>query len=211
MSPDPMPDFHHALLLSRGNLNAAELAECHGVLCGLICRNGSVAHQDYLAQLATLQLVENPGQPLKELFADAHVSTMQQLADMDLGFNLWLPDDDQPLEERTDALAQWCTGFLAGIGLGGELPDLSEEAGEALEDMRQIARASYPKIAITDAERAEVMDFVNDDLETDDGEDEDQGEDSDENAFVEIVEYVRVVTLMMCEEMRGPGSDDRIH
>ena len=206
MSPDPMPDFHHALLLSHGNLNAAELAECHGVLCGLICRNGTVTHQDYLAQLATLQLMENPGQALKELFADAHISTMQQLSDMDLGFNLWLPDDDQPLEERTDALAQWCTGFLAGIGLGGELPALSEEAVEALEDMRQIARANYPKIAITDADRAEVMDFAADDLD-----DEIHGDDSDETAFMEIVEYVRVVTLMMCEEMRGPGTEDRIH
>jgi uncharacterized protein YgfB (UPF0149 family) len=201
-----MPDFHHALLLSRGNLNAAELAECHGVLCGLICRNGAVTHQDYLAQLAALQLVEAPGQALHELLAEAHISTMQQLADMDLGFNLWLPDDDQPLEERTDSLAQWCTGFLAGIGLGGELPALSSEAVEALEDMRQIARASYPKVVITDADREEVMDFASGDEDLDD-----PGEESDENAFMEIVEYVRVVTLMLCEEMRGPGADDRIH
>lgn len=211
MSPDPMPDFHHALLLSRGALNAAELAECHGVLCGLICRNGAVTHQDYLAQLAALQLVEDPGQPLKELFADAHISTMQQLADMDLGFNLWLPDDDQPLDERTDALAQWCTGFLAGIGLGGDLPALSEEALEALEDMRQIARASYPKVAMTDADRAEVMDFASAEMDLGDTDPADEGEESDENALMEIVEYVRVVTLMMCEEMRGPGAEDRIH
>jgi uncharacterized protein YgfB (UPF0149 family) len=211
MSPDPMPDFHHALLLSRGSLNAAELAECHGVLCGLICRNGAVTHQDYLVHLATLQLVDEPGKPLKELFADAHISTVQQLSDMDLGFNLWLPDDDQPLEERTDALAQWCTGFLAGIGLGGELPTLSEEAIEALEDMRQIARANYPKIAITDADRAEVMDFVADEIAATGLDDEEHADESDETAFMEIVEYVRVVTLMMCEEMRGPGLEDRIH
>lgn len=211
MSPDPMPDFHHALLLSRGSLNAAELAECHGVLCGLICRNGAVTHDDYLAQLATLQLMQDPGQALKELFADAHISTMQQLADMDLGFNLWLPDDDQPLEERTDALGQWCTGFLAGVGLGGELPALSEEAVEALHDMRQIARASYPKIAMTDADRAEVMDFAAHDMDVDDMEAGDPEEENDENAFMEIVEYVRVVTLMLCEEMRGPGAEDLIH
>ncbi len=206
MSSNPMPDFHHALLLSRGNLDAAELAECHGVLCGLICRNGAVSHQEYLAQLAALQLVDEPGQALQELLAEAHVSTLQQLADMDLGFNLWLPDDDQPLEERTDSLAQWCTGFLAGIGLGGELPELSSEAVEALEDMRQIARASYPKVVITDADREEVLDFASGDEGL-----EETGEESDENAFMEIVEYVRVVTLMLCEEMRGPGAEDRIH
>jgi len=42
---------------------------------------------------------------------------------------------------------------------------------------------------------------------------EDGGGDSedDEAALVEIVEYVRVVTLMMREDFRGPGSDDAIH
>ncbi len=226
MSPDPMPDFQHALLLSRGNLDAAELAECHGVLCGLICRNGAVTPDDYLVQLATLQLVVDPGQSLAELFVEAHDSTIQQLADIDLGFNLWLPDDDQPLNERTDALAQWCTGFLAGIGLGGELPSLSEEATEALDDMRQIALAAYPSVAITDAERAEMLRIEAENMEMQEagqeagqdedqeaGQDEDQaeGEEVDENAFMEIVEYVRVVTLMLCEEMRGPGVEDRIH
>lgn len=206
MSPDPMPDFQHALLLSRGNLDAAELAECHGVLCGLICRNGAVTPDDYLVQLATLQLVVDPGQTLTELFAEAHDSTIQQLADIDLGFNLWLPDDDQPLNERTDALAQWCTGFLAGIGLGGELPSLSEEATEALDDMRQIALAAYPPVAITDAERDEVLRFETESMNL-----QEEGEEVDENAFMEIVEYVRVVTLMLCEEMRGPGVEDRIH
>ncbi len=33
----------------------------------------------------------------------------------------------------------------------------------------------------------------------------------DEVAFTEIVEYVRVVTLMMHEDYRGPGANDPIH
>ena len=206
MSPEPMPDFHHALLLSRGMLDAAELAECHGVLCGLICRDGSVSHADYLAQLATLELVTEPDKALSELLAEAHISTCQQLADMEMGFNLWLPDDDQPLHERTDALAQWCTGLLAGLGLGGELPVLSQEATEALQDIRQIAKASYPQVGMTDADREQAFEMIAEFDEEPDEEVED-----DENALVEIVEYVRVVTLMLCEEMRGPGMEDRIH
>lgn len=206
MSPEPMPDFHHALLLSRGMLDAAELAECHGVLCGLICRNSSVSHADYLAQLATLQLITEPDKALSELFADAHISTSQQLADMDMGFNLWLPDDDQPLHERTDALAQWCTGLLAGLGLGGELPVLSQEATEALHDIRQIAKAAYPQVGMTDAEREQVLE-----MEISFDEEPDEEVEDDENALMEIVEYARVVTLMLCEEMRGPGEEDRIH
>jgi uncharacterized protein YgfB (UPF0149 family) len=33
----------------------------------------------------------------------------------------------------------------------------------------------------------------------------------DENAFVEIVEYIRVVILMIREDLRGPDGQDLIH
>lgn len=191
MPPDPLPDFHHALMLSRGSLDASELAECHGVLCGMICGESGRTADDYLGQLEQLQLLDQPGLALHQVMVDAFDSTVQQLQDSDLQFELWLPDDEQSLEQRTEALAQWCTGFLAGLGLGGDLPDLSDEAREALDDLQQIARAAYT--AVDDSNAADA-----------DGEE-------DERAFVEIVEYVRVVTLMLREEMRGPGADDAIH
>jgi uncharacterized protein YgfB (UPF0149 family) len=99
-----------------------------------------------------------------------------------------LPDDDELLEDRTIALAQWCGGFLAGLASGGEFEVLSEEGREAIDDLQQIARAE---------------------LTAPEGEGPDNEE--DEVAFTEIVEYVRVVTLMMREDFRGPGADDPIH
>jgi hypothetical protein len=102
-----------------------------------------------------------------------------------------LPDDEQPLGERTNSLAHWCTGFLAGLGVGGPMPDLSAEAAEALQDLQQIAMAGFLAQADDAADGAE--DEVN------------------ETAFFEIVEYVRVVTLILREELRGPGVDDPIH
>jgi hypothetical protein len=192
MPPDQLPDFHHALMLSRGRLDAAELAECHGVLCGMICGDTGKTAVDFLAQLETLQLLDEPGLALHEVMEEAFESTLQQLEDSDLQFSLWLPDDDQPLEERTDALSQWCTGFLAGLALGGSLPEISEEASEALDDIQQIARAAY---AVLDDDNFEPS----------------GGEEEDEKAFCEIVEYVRIVTLMLREELRGPGDDDAIH
>ena len=119
---------------------------------------------------------------------EAFESTAQQLADEDMGFELWLPDDDEMLEDRTMALAQWCSGFLAGLASGGQFEVLSEEAREAIGDLQQIARAE---------------------LTMQEGEDQDSEE--DEVAFTEIVEYVRVVTLMMREDFRGPGANDPIH
>lgn len=192
MPRDPLPDFRHALMLSRGTLDAAELAECHGVLCGMICGEIGRNADDFLARLETLELLDEPGLALHEVMIEAFESTSRQLEDPDMPFALWLPDDDQPLEQRTDALAQWCTGFLAGLGSSEGLPELSDEAREALADLEQIARAAYA--SLDDAEAAPI----------DDGEE-------DEKAFTEIVEYVRIVTLMLREELRGPGADDAIH
>jgi len=195
MSPDPLPDFGHVLLLSRGELDAAELSECHGVLCGMICgENGNTA-QDFMSHLSTLELAVEAGTSLHDVMSEAFDSTMQQLADDELRFHLWLPDDDQPLEERTQSLAQWCTGFLAGLGVGGPLPDLSEEATEALGDLQQIARAGLTSPAGDEAASGE----------------EPPTEEDNEKAFSEVVEYVRVVTLILREELRGPGVDDPIH
>lgn len=45
---------------------------------------------------------------------------------------------------------------------------------------------------------------------TSQGQDGEESEE-DENAFVEIVEYVRIVALMMREDFRGPGQHEAIH
>jgi uncharacterized protein YgfB (UPF0149 family) len=97
-----------------------------------------------------------------------------------------LPRDDEPLEDRILAMGQWCTGFLAGIGSGpqGRLDTLSEDAAGAIRDIQQIALAEFSG----DSESEE-----------------------DEVAFTEIEEYLRVVTLMLREDLRGPGGEDHIH
>jgi uncharacterized protein YgfB (UPF0149 family) len=188
MSAPELPDFDRTLRLGSGSLDAAELAECHGLLCGLVCRESSPTAGDYLAQLAAMQLVVEPGRALNEALVEAWESTVAQFDDEDMGFALWLPDDTEPLEERTVALARWCSGFLAGLGSGGQLDALSEEAREAIGDLQEIARAEMAA-----------------------GPDEQRQMEEEENAFAEIVEYVRIVALMMHEDFRGPGAGEAIH
>lgn len=188
MSALSLPDFERTLRLGQGNLDAAELAECHGLLCGLVCREASSSAGDFLHHLAAMQLVKNPGEALNAVLIEAWQATVEQLADEDMGFALWLPDDDEPLEERTIALAQWCSGFLAGLASGGQLEALSEEAQEAIEDLQQIARAELSSSPGGSPESEE-----------------------DEQAYAEIVEYVRIVALTMREEFRGPDSHAAIH
>jgi hypothetical protein len=95
----------------------------------------------------------------------------------ELGFNPLLPDDEIALVERVAALAQWCDGFVGGLGLGG-LDDehgLSETGREAVEDLGRIARTEL------------TLD----------------GDEADESAFVEVLEFVRIGAILVYEELRA--------
>lgn len=181
-----LPDFEHTLAMTQGNLDATELAECHGVACGLLCRQAASTFDAYMSLLGLLELVHAPGEGLRATLEDLFTSSKEQLTDDNMGLTLWLPEDDEILEERTMALSHWCTGFLAGLGGGGKetLTTLSEDANDALNDLQQIAKAEV--------------------LDTDESEE-------DENAYVEIIEYVRIVVYMIHEDLRGPDELDQIH
>lgn len=189
MGVPQLPDFEHSLRLGQGILDAAELAECHGVLCGFLAVSPQAGVEDFLGQLHALQLLDHPGQPLRAMLEELFAATVAQLEDEEMGFRLWLPDDREPLEERTEALARWCTGLLAGLASQGDLGALSGEAGEAVKDLEQIARAGLSAGGDGGAEARE----------------------NDERAFTEIAEYVRVVTLMLREDFRGPDEGEALH
>jgi uncharacterized protein YgfB (UPF0149 family) len=186
MSATRLPDFEHTLALAQGNLEASDLAECHGVACGLLCRLRDARFDAFIDLLDQLELLKNPAPGLRMSLEELLSASRVQLADEDLGLFLWLPNDDETLEDRTMALSQWCSGFLAGLGSSGDdtLNALSDESHEALKDLQQISTAD-----VTDTTESE----------------------EDENAFVEIVEYIRVVILMIREDLRGPDSEDLVH
>ncbi len=177
-----LPDFASTLAVAKGTLEAPELAECHGVACGLLCRIPDSNVSAFIDLLALLELVSEPAAGLVTALEKLLNSSRRQLADEEFSLSLWLPGDDEILEERTLALGQWCSGFLAGIGSGGDdnLVAMSDASREALADLQQIARAE-----VTDTTESE----------------------EDEGAFVEIVEYIRVVILTIREDLRDRKSN----
>ncbi|MBB1272608.1 MULTISPECIES: UPF0149 family protein [Psychromonas] len=157
-------------------LEGAELftnaAETHGVLSGFVC--GGIALDDKSWQPLFNDVV-NEGmalpQPIKKLVADIYSEVVKQCADDGLGFNLLLPDDEKPLDERAEAMAQWAQGFLVGFGMVQQaLNQASEDVQEVIRDIRDISQLS--------------LDFEQEDEES-------------EIAFAEIVEYLRV-SAMLC-------------
>jgi len=96
--------------------------------------------------------------------------TSKALRDEELRFKPLLPDDESSLGERAEALASWCLGFLYGCGLAASA-SLSKQSQEIMRDLTEISQLD-PKV---------------------------EGEE-DEQAFVELVEFVRVAVQLIFAE-----------
>ena len=150
-------------------------SQSHGLLCGMLCRNPALSMSAWLDALET-----DPHPTWSELYA----VTVSQLDDEQLGFYLLLPDDDTGLQERVIALAEWCRGFLSGLGLGGARLDavLNDDASEIIADFARIAQTELP--------------------------DDDSGE-QDEQDYMQLTEYVRIGALTVaqsCQSAAGPET-----
>jgi uncharacterized protein len=164
-------------------LHAGVLAsESHGFMCGYFCVSNTVAAevwQDYL--LAGIDDAAEIGSCIAILSQLANQVSEEILAE-DISFSLLLPDDESVISERSSALAEWCAGFISGLGIGGlgEKPKLIDECDEFVKDLVSISRME------TTAEDG-------DDVEV---------------AFFEIVEYIRVGVIMLHQEWHHLNGDN---
>ena len=172
------PDVAEALRRASTSVDAAD---CHGLFCGLICAAGFADHKIWVAEIFEAY---DPKDLLQaeayRLLQTLYQETLIRLNSPELDFELLLPDDEDPLCDRTESLANWCGGFLSGLGIGGVPPqaELSDEVAELLGDLSQISRV---------------------DFDLDDPNEEEQV------AFEEVVEYVRVGVMFVHEELQ-PGT-----
>lgn len=153
-------------------LSAAEL---HGMLSGLVASGAPAEEKEWQGLLSDLA---NEGQPfsvsMRTLLRDLNEQIASDLADPELGFQLLLPGDEDPLRERLKGLTDWVESFLVGFGVNQQnLAQASEDLQEAINDMAEIARLS-------------------DDVE---------GDEEGERAFYEVCEYVRISAIMCFNEL----------
>src|SRR5262250_795965 len=130
------PDYHHIQQLLAQARSLAEAAEAHGTLAGCLCATTGYRLEDWLREI----LPEGHAAPettamLEEVFA----ATAGALLQPDMEFEPLLPADDQPIDVRTAALAQWCQGFLYGLGAGGitDASVLPADTGEIVRDFTE--------------------------------------------------------------------------
>jgi uncharacterized protein YgfB (UPF0149 family) len=151
----------------------AEAAEAHGTLAGALCAAPGYRLEDWLAEI----LPEGAASAAVEAgLADLFEETRRALLEAQLELQLLVPDDEQPLPARTEALALWCNGFLYGLGTNGsgDPAELPGDAGEVVRDFTEISRA---------------------------GVDDADGPESNEEALAQLVEFVRMGVQLVCEEL----------
>ena len=151
-------------------------AECHGILCGLLCNPPGFQADAWLSHVTGREdlspfEIDTEHHPLWQMLRE----TASALESEELEFDLALPADEEPLPTRTRALGEWCAGFVSGVGLCGlkDIAVLSTEAREFIEDLQ--------KIMLVDSVSA-------------------AGE-LDESALVELCEYVRIGAVLVADEL----------
>lgn len=163
-------------------LNAAET---HGLLTGMLSiakpNPGTVWQEALLENLDC----EKPSKVQWDILQATSEQIVQQFVENDFTFNLLLPKDNIPLEERVDALCFWCRGYLSGLGLIGiTKEDLTNSTiKELIADLSQIAHVG---------------------IETDASEE-------DESNYTELVEYVRVAVQNIRLEMHSEERARMLH
>jgi uncharacterized protein YgfB (UPF0149 family) len=170
-------------------LNSIDLeigaSELHGVICGLLCAGTADSLVEWFESLFSSQSNEDLlVQEAREMLGQLYQVTHNQLAGDEMNFLPYLPDEDSPIRLRASSLAEWCEGYLYGLGVA-EIKEshLDPDLKEMLGDMAEISRMDHERLQAGEESEASLM---------------------------EIEQYVRVVVLSLHQalnESRGMMND----
>jgi hypothetical protein len=162
-------------------------SELHGCLCGLLAGGENATAEAGLAGVLQATGLDLHGE-LAALVMQLYSVSNAALRDEEFDFHPLLPPDEADIEERADALAGWCRGFLAGFAQVSSAP-AGQDTSEILKDFANIATA---------------------------GVDEDEDEEESESNLAEITEYLRIAALnvfldSLVEEDDGTSTTGGTH
>lgn len=183
-----LPEFSEFTRLLRDAGALSDPAESHGTLVGMLAADpGEDCCQRWIA--LTLHGTDQPEgngravpAELRPRLDSVYAATERSLADLQMGFEPLLPEDEADLRTQAEAMGSWCQGFLYGFTLirrgGGKA--LPPQVQEVLEDLQRMAEVETPDAS---------------------------GDEQDHEALVELVEYIRVAAQLVHDELRLAASD----
>lgn len=181
----PRPDYDALEAKLAAAIVTASAAEMHGLLTGWLCAPPTTGG-DGAAFLRKQLAAESPSSArlVDELAAEIGDWTRAQLADPEFGFTPLLPDESEGIARQTEALADWCRGFVYGLAEAGvrDLDHLPKDVREFLEDMLSLAGAESDATAT---------------------------EEDEARALAELIEYVRVGVQLVYESLHHASDNTR--
>lgn len=152
-------------------------AEAHGVLCGFLCSSANAKDTHWLQQvLPGAEAGDLLAQQTQQVLLKLQQYYLDQLNSSDFQFALLLPNDEQALAARLQALTQWCDGFSLGLSAGG----LSQKRSHNLSEQSQ--------------------EFIQDVLRFTELETHLQTNEENEAAYMQLVEYLKVGVVTLYED-----------
>ncbi len=115
-------------------------SELHGLLTGIVCVTQPPSREEWLQILETLN-VPTLNEDALLLLADEAEDVAHALTEDELDYLPLLPDDDHVLEERVQALADWCAGVVLGFGLASG--HLRQDEMELIEHLQEVAAVEF--------------------------------------------------------------------
>jgi len=113
-------------------------SELHGLLTGIVCVTQSPSREEWQQILSTLAVPELTEEAL-DLLVEETEDVSHALSDDELDYLPMLPDDTHALDERVQALADWCAGVVLGFGLAsGQIRPDEIELVEHLQDVAAV-------------------------------------------------------------------------
>ena len=157
-----------------------DAAQTHGLLSGRLATVGADGGFDWLAQVLEGTREDDALRAECEgMLGGLFEATYRQLAERQSEFEPLLPDDAETTGNRATALAHWCEGFLHGLVSARHADAVKERLAaeplaEIIKDLLELTRAAA---------------------------DQEVDAETDEEAFAEIVEYLRVAAQLAYEEL----------
>ncbi len=157
-----------------------DAAQVHGLITARLAVQGDDADRHVVAEVLERVPAAHATAPEPEFLLRAEIdATRRALSERLSEFSPLLPPGDESAGRRTEALAHWCEGFLHGLMSTDRSSDLArrlaaEPIADIIRDMLQMTRAGAG--------------------DSDDYEEEEQ-------AYTEIVEYLRVAAQLIYEEL----------
>lgn len=162
-----------------GHMSASEV---HGLASGMLCVRFDADFNRWVnAVFETEEQLQSLADSEKQELINLFEGSRELLKSDGFVFDLFLPDDGERMSIRSQALSEWCQGFLYGVAYMGmtDDTDLGDEGAGVLRDFLEMSRI-----------------------------DADDAMESDEQSFMELQEYIRAAVHMLMMELQPSANDD---